>query len=68
MAKKSFYSDVAAIPDKKRVDTAPIGSPRLGSQTNPVVTPKKPGRTAALVQPLRLKQSGHPRSHRIGHR
>jgi hypothetical protein len=68
MAKKPFYSDAAAVPAKKRVDTAPIGSPRLGSQQNPNVAPKKPGRTNALVQPLKLKVSGHPRSHRVGHR
>ncbi len=67
MPKKPFYSDAADVPGTKRVDTAPVPSPRYGSLT-PSIVPKKPARTGALVQPKKFKESGHPRAHRVGRR
>lgn len=51
---QKFYSDTAPAPQKKRADRAASPGPRLGTQT-PTTIPKKPGRTKALVQPVRLK-------------
>lgn len=51
---QKFYSDAAAVPQKKRADRATTPVPRLGTQV-PSSIPKKPGRTKALVQPMHLK-------------
>lgn len=55
---QKFYSDAASVPQKARADRSAASSPRLGTQV-PTSIPKKPGRTKALVQPMRLKTSRH---------
>lgn len=69
MAKKPYYSDKPFVSSKKMADVNPsVNQPRVGSLPNYNVAPKRPGYSPGVVQPKKLKMSGHPRSHRVGHR